>query len=93
MQQTTEGLASVGPVLELAKAKGVDMPIVEQVRQVLAGTLDPKDIAPHLTTDSEEPQGERIREDAQSRGTAAVWGAIRNSFGRLRSGRAEESAD
>ena len=57
MNQTAEGLASVGPVLELAKAKGVDMPIVQQVGGVLAGTLNPRDIAPHLTTDP-TPQGE-----------------------------------
>jgi glycerol-3-phosphate dehydrogenase (NAD(P)+) len=86
MQQTTEGLASVGPILELAKAKGVDMPIVEQVRQVLAGTLAPRDIAPHLTTDSEEPQGERSLDDARSRGGGALWGAIRYGLGRLRPG-------
>ena len=49
MQQTTEGLASVAPILELARAKGVEMPIVEQVRQVLAGTLRPEGhrTAPH----------------------------------------------
>ncbi len=57
MNQTTEGLASVAPVLELARAKGVDMPIVQQVAQVLAGTLKPRDLAPHLTTDP-MPQGE-----------------------------------
>jgi glycerol-3-phosphate dehydrogenase (NAD(P)+) len=54
MKQTAEGLASVAPVLELAEAKGVDMPIVLQVAQVLAGTMAPKDIAPHLTTDSDQ---------------------------------------
>ncbi len=58
MNQTAEGLASVAPVLELAAAKGVDMPIVSQVAEVLAGTLAPRDIAPHLTTDTDEPQGE-----------------------------------
>ncbi len=57
MSQTAEGLSSVAPILELALAKGVDMPIVSQVAEVLAGTLDPKDIAPHLTTDP-MPQGE-----------------------------------
>lgn len=57
MNQTAEGLASIAPVLELALAKGVEMPIVSQVAEVLAGTLDPKDIAPHLTTDP-MPQGE-----------------------------------
>jgi glycerol-3-phosphate dehydrogenase (NAD(P)+) len=57
MNQTAEGLASVAPILELALAKGVDMPIVSQVAEVLAGTLNPRDIAPHLTTDP-MPQGE-----------------------------------
>jgi len=84
MQQTTEGLASVGPILELARAKGVDMPIVEQVRQVLAGTLDPKDIAPHLTTD-DEPQGERTK-DGQAHGGSAVRRALKRAFDQLRHG-------
>jgi len=57
MNQTAEGLSSVAPVLALARARGVDMPIVRQVAEVLAGTLAPRDIAPHLTTD-EYPQGE-----------------------------------
>lgn len=58
MNQTAEGIASVAPVLELAAAKGVEMPIVSQVAEVLAGTLPPRDLAPHLTTDTTEPQGE-----------------------------------
>ncbi len=58
MNQTAEGLSSVAPILELAAAKGVGMPIVQQVAQVLAGTMKPRDIAPHLTTDSDEPQPE-----------------------------------
>lgn len=57
MTQTAEGIASVAPVLELAAAMGVSMPIVEQVSRVLAGTMSPRDIAPHLTTD-DLPQGE-----------------------------------
>lgn len=57
MSQTAEGLSSVAPILELALAKGVEMPIVSQVAEVLAGTLDPRDLAPHLTTDP-MPQGE-----------------------------------
>ncbi|WP_240694923.1 NAD(P)H-dependent glycerol-3-phosphate dehydrogenase [Cryobacterium sp. SO1] len=84
MQQTTEGLASVSPILELARAKGVDMPIVEQVRQVLAGTLKPRDIAPHLTTDSGAPQGERTIDDGEAHGSAAVWGAFKRTFDQLR---------
>ncbi|MDY7528207.1 MULTISPECIES: NAD(P)H-dependent glycerol-3-phosphate dehydrogenase [Cryobacterium] len=87
MQQTTEGLASVGPILDLARAKGVDMPIVEQVRQVLAGTLKPRDIAPHLTTDSAEPQGERTIDDGQAHGSAALWGSVKRTLDQLRHGR------
>jgi glycerol-3-phosphate dehydrogenase (NAD(P)+) len=58
MNQTAEGLASVAPILELAALKGVEMPIVSQVAQVLAGTMNPRDIAPHLTTDRMDPQPE-----------------------------------
>ena len=58
MAQTAEGLASVAPVLQLAAAKGVSMPIVEQVDQVLQGKLKPRDIAPHLTHETDGPQGE-----------------------------------
>ena len=58
MNQTAEGLSSVAPILELAAERGVEMPIVSQVAEVLAGTLDPRDIAPHLTTDTDVPQGE-----------------------------------
>ncbi|HWU47980.1 MAG TPA: NAD(P)H-dependent glycerol-3-phosphate dehydrogenase [Humibacter sp.] len=86
MNQTAEGLASVAPILTLARAKGVGMPIVEQVDQVLAGTLDPKDIAPHLTTDSDEPQGERTTDDAQARARTSFRGALKRAFGQLRNG-------
>jgi glycerol-3-phosphate dehydrogenase (NAD(P)+) len=58
MNQTAEGLSSIAPILELAAEMGVEMPIVSQVAEVLAGTLEPRDIAPHLTTDSALPQGE-----------------------------------
>ncbi len=58
LSQTAEGLTSVGPILRLAKDKGVAMPIVEQVQAVLEGRLNPKDIAPHLTKKNSGPQGE-----------------------------------
>lgn len=58
MNQTAEGLQAVTPVLELAKSRGVSMPIVFQVGQVLDGSLDPAELAPHLATDSAEPEGE-----------------------------------
>jgi glycerol-3-phosphate dehydrogenase (NAD(P)+) len=58
MNQTAEGLAAVEPVLALAKSKGIAMPIVTQVGQVLAGQRDPRELAPHFATDSDTPEGE-----------------------------------
>ncbi len=93
MNQTAEGLASVAPILTLAEARGVEMPIVRQVSQVLAGTLEPKDIAPHLTTDSDEPQGERTTDDGQARSRSSVWGSIKRTFDQLRDGRGSSHSD
>ncbi|WP_382304632.1 NAD(P)H-dependent glycerol-3-phosphate dehydrogenase [Herbiconiux sp. UC225_62] len=85
MQQTAEGLASVAPVLALAAAKGVDMPICRQVSEVLAGTLDPKDIAPHLTTDDDSgPQGERTLDAKQDNGRGAFRRSLQRAFDQLR---------
>jgi glycerol-3-phosphate dehydrogenase (NAD(P)+) len=58
MNQTAEGLASVKPVLALAKSKGIAMPIVTQVGQVLDGERDPRELAPHFATDSDAPEDE-----------------------------------
>jgi glycerol-3-phosphate dehydrogenase (NAD(P)+) len=86
MNQTAEGLASVAPILALADARGVEMPIVRQVGQVLAGTLDPKDIAPHLTTDSDEPQGERTIDDGKDGSRSALRRAFERAYDQLRHG-------
>ena len=58
MDQTAEGLSSVDPILTIAAASGVSMPIVSQVQQVLKGTLDPRELAPHLATNSAIPSEE-----------------------------------
>ena len=58
MNQTAEGLSAVKPVLELAARKGISMPIVTQVGQVLDGSRDPRELAPHVATDSDTPEGE-----------------------------------
>ncbi len=58
LSQTAEGLTSVAPILKLAAAKGVSMPIVEQVHQVIEGRMSPKDIAPTLTKSSDAPEAE-----------------------------------
>jgi glycerol-3-phosphate dehydrogenase (NAD(P)+) len=93
MQQTAEGLASVAPILELAAAKGVDMPIVKQVSEVLAGTLNPRDIAPHLTTDSDEPQGERTIDGRKNTGGSAFWRPFKRALDQLRDGGRSSSRD
>ncbi|MFS0794115.1 NAD(P)H-dependent glycerol-3-phosphate dehydrogenase [Microbacterium sp. 1P10AE] len=85
MQQTAEGLASVAPVLQLAREVGVDMPIVRQVKMVLDGTMNPRDIAPHLTTDDDQPQGERTQND-QTGGGGALRRALQRAFDQFRHG-------
>lgn len=48
MQQTAEGLSSVKPVLEIALQRGIDMPIVSQVSEVIEGTMKPSDFGRQL---------------------------------------------
>ena len=82
MEQTAEGLSSVAPILQLAQAKDVDMPIVKQVKMVLDGTMEPRDIAPHLTTEDDTPQEET--QHAASNGGGALRRAVeraRDLFG------------
>ena len=85
MEQTAEGLASVAPVLQLAREAGIQMPIVEQVKRVLDGTMDPREIAPHLTTDDEDPQGERTQ-NGQAGGGGALWRSLQRALDQLRDG-------
>ena len=77
MQQTAEGITSVAPVLELARERGITMPIVEQVQMVLKGEMSPKNLAPHLATEDDVPQPElSLGGERQGR-----W---RRLFGRLK---------
>ena len=92
MNQTAEGLASVAPVLQLARAAGVQMPIVEQVKMVLDGTMNPRDIAPHLTTDDDKPTGERT-ENGQDGGGGALRRSLKRAFDQLRNGRGSAAGD
>lgn len=48
MQQTAEGLSSVQPVLKIAHAEGIEMPIVSQVHEVLEGKMKPQDFGRQL---------------------------------------------
>lgn len=66
MQQTAEGVASVVPVLQLARLREVNMPIVQQVEMVLLGQMAPKDLGPHLATaDDVLPQPENLAAHAK----------------------------
>lgn len=73
MAQTAEGLSSVAPILQLAKAKGISMPIVEQVQLVLDGKMNPRDIAPHLTH-GRRPNRRIV--NVQAEYCAAIWRPI-----------------
>ncbi|MFV0319782.1 MAG: NAD(P)H-dependent glycerol-3-phosphate dehydrogenase [Microbacterium sp.] len=92
MEQTAEGLASVAPILQLAKQTGVEMPIVEQVKRVLDGTMNPRDIAPHLTTDDDTPKGERTQ-NGQDGGGGALWRSLQRAFDQLRHGGGAAAGD
>ncbi|MBV0894640.1 NAD(P)H-dependent glycerol-3-phosphate dehydrogenase [Microbacterium sp. NC79] len=92
MNQTAEGLASVAPVLQLAKEVGVDMPIVRQVKMVLDGQMNPRDIAPHLTTDDDTPKGERTQY-GQAGGGGALRRALKRAFDQFRDGGRSASGD
>jgi glycerol-3-phosphate dehydrogenase (NAD(P)+) len=48
MQQTAEGLSSVQPVLKIAQAEGIEMPIVSQVHDVLEGKMKPAEFGRQL---------------------------------------------
>lgn len=85
MQQTAEGLGSVAPVLQLARASHVEMPIVEQVKRVLDGTMDPRRIAPHLTTDDDTPKGERTQH-GQTSGGGALRRTLQRTLDQFRHG-------
>ncbi|BDZ38470.1 glycerol-3-phosphate dehydrogenase [NAD(P)+] [Microbacterium suwonense] len=85
MNQTAEGLASVAPILQLAHEADVYMPIVEQVKMVLDGRMDPRDIAPHLTTDDDTPQEERTNHE-QADGGGALRRAFQRALDQLRNG-------
>ncbi|MCR2811612.1 NAD(P)-dependent glycerol-3-phosphate dehydrogenase [Microbacterium sp. zg.Y1090] len=92
MDQTAEGLGSVAPVLQLAREAGIPMPIVEQVKMVLDGTMQPRDIAPHLTTDDDQPQGERTQHGQAGSG-GAFWRSLQRALDQLRNGGRSAAGD
>jgi glycerol-3-phosphate dehydrogenase (NAD(P)+) len=53
MSQTAEGLSSVAPVLQLAAQRGLEMPIVSQVNDVLEGRMPARDFGRSLGVGTE----------------------------------------
>jgi glycerol-3-phosphate dehydrogenase (NAD(P)+) len=56
MSQTAEGVASCGPVLDLARAHGVEMPIMEVVEAVMRDGLPVTQAAAMLASRSAKPE-------------------------------------
>jgi glycerol-3-phosphate dehydrogenase (NAD(P)+) len=54
--QTVEGATSYGPVLELARKHGVEMPITEVVASVISGDLPVGGAAAVLASRSAKPE-------------------------------------
>ena len=77
MQQTAEGITSVPPVLELARERGIVMPIVEQVQMVLDGTMKPTNLGPHLATEDDVPKPELSLGAGQTGGIRRMWQRLR----------------
>lgn len=73
MQQTAEGITSVTSVLELARERGVIMPIVEQVQMVLDGDMPPSELAPHLATEDGVPKREHSLKSGSRTGFGKLW--------------------
>lgn len=79
MQQTAEGITSVPSVLELARERGIVMPIVEQVQMVLDGTMTPQNLGPHLATEDDVPKPELSLETVRKGGLRGLLHRIRGN--------------
>lgn len=80
MKQTAEGISSVPSVLELARERGIVMPIVEQVQMVLDGEMPPNDLGPHLATEDDVPKRELSLRSSQGRGKRGFWRRLTESW-------------
>jgi glycerol-3-phosphate dehydrogenase (NAD(P)+) len=56
MRMVAEGVKTARPLLELATSRGVEMPIGEQVAQVLEGDTSPSDAIRVLMSRSAKPE-------------------------------------
>ncbi len=56
MHMVAEGVKTARPLLDMAAARGVEMPIGEQVAAVLEGTISPVDAIPALMSRTAKPE-------------------------------------
>jgi glycerol-3-phosphate dehydrogenase (NAD(P)+) len=56
MHMVAEGVKSAGPLVALARAHGVEMPIAEQVESIVAGTCSPKEALMNLMNRPSRPE-------------------------------------
>jgi glycerol-3-phosphate dehydrogenase (NAD(P)+) len=56
MQMVAEGVKSAGPLVALARAHGVEMPIAEQVESIVDGTYSPKEALMNLMNRPSRPE-------------------------------------
>jgi glycerol-3-phosphate dehydrogenase (NAD(P)+) len=56
MQMVAEGVKSAGPLVALARAHGVEMPIAEQVECIVEGACSPKDALMNLMNRPSRPE-------------------------------------
>ncbi|MFI7587790.1 NAD(P)H-dependent glycerol-3-phosphate dehydrogenase [Spongisporangium articulatum] len=55
-KQTAEGVKSCGPILELATAHGVEMPIVQQVTELIEGRVTLDQMIPRMFSRARKPE-------------------------------------
>ena len=56
MHMVAEGVKSAGPLVELAAAHGVEMPIAEQVRAIVEGRTSPAEALMNLMNRPSRPE-------------------------------------
>ncbi|HUY22971.1 MAG TPA: NAD(P)H-dependent glycerol-3-phosphate dehydrogenase [Acidimicrobiales bacterium] len=70
MRMVAEGVKTARPLLDLAAAHGVEMPIGEQVAAVLDGVTSPADAIPALMLRSAKSEFDGLQAEPAARGTA-----------------------
>ena len=55
-RQTAEGVKSAGPILELARSQGIEMPIVEQMTALIEGEITVGELIPRIFSRAHKPE-------------------------------------